>query len=292
MQQRQPRRQGRTSGPAVPRLRSTTRCGEAMTDSSRWSRRPTGESCAGTGPNLPEAAIRVQAEAVAADLAGAARPVAQGLHPAPGAGRRRRGRRGRLGRPAGHHPGRVRRAGDHQPHAGRGLPARRHGRAVGGRAARRPQLPQRAPQHRRAGRRAAAPATTGSACTRRWRRWSRSGRPARWPRCTRSPRRTPAAATSRRRTAWSGAPRRPRCTPAGSTGCWRSWARAPRSAPSPRVRRCPARWSGGESKLVLQGIRDFDLQGGSGMRDKTLTALKALYTGVGDHPLAARRPRR
>ncbi|SNT13606.1 Uncharacterized conserved protein, DUF1501 family [Asanoa hainanensis] len=42
---------------------------------------------------------------------------------------------------------------------------------------------------------------------------------------------------------------------------------------------------GGQSKLVLQGIRDFDLRAGSGMREKTLTALKALYTGVGDHPL-------
>ena len=44
---------------------------------------------------------------------------------------------------------------------------------------------------------------------------------------------------------------------------------------------------GGQSKLVLQGIRDFDLQAGGGMREKTLTALKALYTGVGDHPLGS-----
>jgi uncharacterized protein (DUF1501 family) len=44
---------------------------------------------------------------------------------------------------------------------------------------------------------------------------------------------------------------------------------------------------GAQSKLVLQGIREFDLQGYSGVRAKTLTALKALYTGLDDHPLAA-----
>lgn len=44
---------------------------------------------------------------------------------------------------------------------------------------------------------------------------------------------------------------------------------------------------GGQSKLVLQGIRDFDLQTGGGMRDKTLAALKQLYTGVGEHPLGS-----
>jgi uncharacterized protein (DUF1501 family) len=43
---------------------------------------------------------------------------------------------------------------------------------------------------------------------------------------------------------------------------------------------------GGQTKLVLQGIRDFDLQGLGGMRDKTVNALKALYTGLDDHPLA------
>ena len=43
---------------------------------------------------------------------------------------------------------------------------------------------------------------------------------------------------------------------------------------------------GAENKLVLQGIREFDLQGYDGVRGKTLTALKALYTGLGDHPLA------
>jgi uncharacterized protein (DUF1501 family) len=43
---------------------------------------------------------------------------------------------------------------------------------------------------------------------------------------------------------------------------------------------------GGENKLVLQGIRDFDLQGYSGVRAGTLAALKALYTGLDDHPLA------
>ena len=42
---------------------------------------------------------------------------------------------------------------------------------------------------------------------------------------------------------------------------------------------------GGQSKLVLQGIRDYDLQAQGGMRDKTLKALKALYTGI-EHPLA------
>jgi uncharacterized protein (DUF1501 family) len=43
---------------------------------------------------------------------------------------------------------------------------------------------------------------------------------------------------------------------------------------------------GGENKLVLQGVREFDLQGYSGVRANTLTALKALYTGLDDHPLA------
>jgi uncharacterized protein (DUF1501 family) len=43
---------------------------------------------------------------------------------------------------------------------------------------------------------------------------------------------------------------------------------------------------GGQPKLVLQGIRDFDLRINGGMRDKTLNALKTLYTGLGDHPLA------
>jgi uncharacterized protein (DUF1501 family) len=43
---------------------------------------------------------------------------------------------------------------------------------------------------------------------------------------------------------------------------------------------------GGQPKLVLQGIRDFDLQTNGGVRDKTLKALKTLYTGLGDHPLA------
>jgi uncharacterized protein (DUF1501 family) len=44
---------------------------------------------------------------------------------------------------------------------------------------------------------------------------------------------------------------------------------------------------GSESKLVLQGIREYDLRGDDGVRARTLTALKALYTGIGDHPLAA-----
>jgi uncharacterized protein (DUF1501 family) len=43
---------------------------------------------------------------------------------------------------------------------------------------------------------------------------------------------------------------------------------------------------GGEGKVVLQGIRDFDLRADSNVRAKTLTALKALYTGLDDHPLA------
>jgi uncharacterized protein (DUF1501 family) len=43
---------------------------------------------------------------------------------------------------------------------------------------------------------------------------------------------------------------------------------------------------GGQSKLVLQGIRDYDLQSQGGMRDKTLKALKQLYTGLDGHPLA------
>jgi uncharacterized protein (DUF1501 family) len=42
---------------------------------------------------------------------------------------------------------------------------------------------------------------------------------------------------------------------------------------------------GGENKLVLQGIKDYNLRGGDGARERTVTALKALYTGL-DHPLA------
>jgi uncharacterized protein (DUF1501 family) len=42
---------------------------------------------------------------------------------------------------------------------------------------------------------------------------------------------------------------------------------------------------GGENKLVLSGIQDFALQGWDGMRDRTVTALKALYTGL-DHAVA------
>ncbi|MFC7550623.1 DUF1501 domain-containing protein [Plantactinospora sp. GCM10030261] len=43
---------------------------------------------------------------------------------------------------------------------------------------------------------------------------------------------------------------------------------------------------GGESKLVLRGIRDYDLAEHGAPRDRTLTALRALYTGLGEHPLA------
>jgi uncharacterized protein (DUF1501 family) len=42
---------------------------------------------------------------------------------------------------------------------------------------------------------------------------------------------------------------------------------------------------GAENKLVLEGIREFDLQGWDGVRERTMTALKALYTGL-EHPLA------
>lgn len=43
---------------------------------------------------------------------------------------------------------------------------------------------------------------------------------------------------------------------------------------------------GTEEKLVLQGIQQFDLVGGDRLRDRTVTALHALYTGL-DHPVAA-----
>jgi uncharacterized protein (DUF1501 family) len=44
---------------------------------------------------------------------------------------------------------------------------------------------------------------------------------------------------------------------------------------------------GSESKLVLNGIRDFRLDGGNdGVRSKTMEALKTLYTSL-DHPLSA-----
>lgn len=43
---------------------------------------------------------------------------------------------------------------------------------------------------------------------------------------------------------------------------------------------------GGEDKLVMQGVDRFDLQGWDGIRDRTVSALSALYTGL-DHPVAA-----
>jgi uncharacterized protein (DUF1501 family) len=43
---------------------------------------------------------------------------------------------------------------------------------------------------------------------------------------------------------------------------------------------------GPEPKLVLQGIERFDLAGGEDLRDRTVAALTALYTGL-DHPVAA-----
>ena len=42
---------------------------------------------------------------------------------------------------------------------------------------------------------------------------------------------------------------------------------------------------GSEEKLVLQGIERFDLAGGEWVRDRTVAALTALYTGL-DHPVA------
>jgi uncharacterized protein (DUF1501 family) len=42
---------------------------------------------------------------------------------------------------------------------------------------------------------------------------------------------------------------------------------------------------GTENKLVLNGIRDFKIDGYDGVRSQTMEALKALYTGL-DHPLA------
>jgi uncharacterized protein (DUF1501 family) len=42
---------------------------------------------------------------------------------------------------------------------------------------------------------------------------------------------------------------------------------------------------GPQNKLVLQGIREFDLQGWDGIRSRSVEALKTLYTGL-DHPIA------
>jgi uncharacterized protein (DUF1501 family) len=42
---------------------------------------------------------------------------------------------------------------------------------------------------------------------------------------------------------------------------------------------------GGQNKIVLQGIENFNLQGSDGVRDKTIEALRALYTGL-NHPVA------
>jgi uncharacterized protein (DUF1501 family) len=47
----------------------------------------------------------------------------------------------------------------------------------------------------------------------------------------------------------------------------------------------PRSMVGIEPKLVLDGIQNFALSGGDGMRDKTIAALQALYTGL-DHPAA------
>jgi len=43
---------------------------------------------------------------------------------------------------------------------------------------------------------------------------------------------------------------------------------------------------GGQSKVVLRGIQDFKLDGAANLRDRSMEALRGLYTGV-DHPLAA-----
>ena len=43
---------------------------------------------------------------------------------------------------------------------------------------------------------------------------------------------------------------------------------------------------GTESKIVLNGVRDFRVDGGDGIRAQTMEALKTLYTGL-DHSLAA-----
>ncbi len=42
---------------------------------------------------------------------------------------------------------------------------------------------------------------------------------------------------------------------------------------------------GGEPAIVLQGVQNFTLQGSGSIRDKSIAALQALYTGL-DHPLA------
>ncbi len=128
--------------------------------------------------------------------------------------------------------------------------------------------------------------TPGSGSTQRWPRCCHSGRPAPWPPSTPSPRLTPAAATSRPRTATNaGRPPHPP-TPAGSTG------RSPRSDPEPTFRAIaegdttPRSMVGIEPKLVLDGIQNFALSGRDGMRDRTIAALQALYTGL-DHPAAS-----
>src|SRR5262249_4243769 len=48
----------------------------------------------------------------------------------------------------------------------------------------------------------------------------------------------------------------------------------------------PRSMVGSEPKLVLDGIGNFALAGGDGMREKTVAALQALYTGI-DHPAAS-----
>jgi uncharacterized protein (DUF1501 family) len=48
----------------------------------------------------------------------------------------------------------------------------------------------------------------------------------------------------------------------------------------------PRSMVGLEPKLVLDGIQNFALSGGDSMRDKTVAALQALYTGL-DHPAAS-----
>jgi uncharacterized protein (DUF1501 family) len=47
----------------------------------------------------------------------------------------------------------------------------------------------------------------------------------------------------------------------------------------------PRSMLGTEAKLVLDGIENFALDGRSAARERTLTALRALYTGI-DHPVA------
>ena len=245
------------------------------------------------GPNRAEAALRAQAEAGRPPTASRASDRWRG-----GFTRRRviagAGAVGvaALGSQLVDHPGVVAALGVARPsrrtnaHAHRGLPARRDGRAVGGRpgATTATGLGPAATSASRPPR--CSPPTAASACTPALAplhavlEGRQDGRGARGRRPGRQPQPLPGAGLPRARARSTAG------TPAGSTGCSTRWARARRSGRSPRARRCPARWSAARRSWCSRASRTSSWPARTSSATRPSTALAALYTGF-DHPLAA-----